>query len=40
VPGIIHELIQNYDKFSDFSNESFYNIRVFKGMKERETEKI
>jgi nucleoside-diphosphate-sugar epimerase len=40
VPGIIHELIQNYDKFSDFSKESFYNIRVFKGMKERETEKI
>lgn len=40
VPGIIHDLIRNYEKFSDFSDDSFYNIRVFKSMKARETEKI
>lgn len=40
VPGIIHDLIKNLDKFKDFSNENFYNIKVFKALKEQDTEKI
>ncbi len=40
VPGIIHDLIKNLDHFKDFSNENFYNIKVFKALKESDTERI
>ncbi len=30
VRSIVHQLVQNKDKFSDFSNPNFYNIQVFK----------
>ena len=40
VRDIIHNLIQNFDKFKDFSNENFYNIKIFKNLKAQEKEKI
>jgi len=30
IDSIVKELIENLDKFSDFENDSYYNISVFK----------
>jgi len=30
VKDIIHQLYDNREKFSDFENEKYYNIEVFK----------
>ncbi len=33
VESIIRDLVDNHDKFKDFDNPRYYNIQVFKGMK-------
>ena len=30
IDSIVKELIENLDKFSDFDNDSYYNINVFR----------
>lgn len=40
VTGIIDDLVKNMDKFKDFDNENFYNIRIFTSLKTKPVEKI
>ena len=34
VKSIVHQLITNLDKCSDFDNPTYYNIRIFKQLEE------
>ncbi len=36
VEKIVNNLLDNFDKFSDFANPNFYNIEVFKNLKSKE----
>ena len=33
IDGIVQDLVNNFDKFNDLKNKSYYNIEVFKSIK-------
>jgi nucleoside-diphosphate-sugar epimerase len=35
VPAILDNLIENKDRFSDFDNENYYNIKIFKNISDK-----
>jgi len=40
VKSIVHQLITNLEKCSDFDNPAYYNIRVFKELEKRDAEAL
>ncbi len=40
VPAVIDELVRNLDHFRDFDNKDYYNIQVFKELKEKNHQKL
>ncbi len=37
VDSIVHDLIKNKEKFKDFENQNYYNIKIFENLKNQET---
>ena len=37
VESIVQDLIKNKEKFKDFENQNYYNIKVFENLKNPET---
>ena len=35
IKAIVNNLIENQDKFSDFSNPKYYNLEVFKSLENK-----